>query len=499
MPEPTGPRRLRPERLARQLLDEELRASMRARQYDPTAPPAWGRAPGPVPGPAVQRPAGPPPPPGSAGRAADDADDVADELLRVLRDIWLRVLRYRRGPAPDAGGGEPYVEQPPPTQNQEHYQAQWNEARQSPYEQGHQWAPEGPGMRQPPAAQGFAQTPGFQQPPDFAQGRGFTQTSPFARPPGFAPQGPGYPVPPQGWGTSPSPQQHDGRRRLTKERPQSAASALEQYGNLRPEQQAAVRTAVSKLIADKTRYQVAASRDLLPFNVSLAEAARSQARNTEAPRSGRSWFSRLTAPRKAQQGDTGARAAEPGPAAAPRARMAAPPRLPQLPHYPGQTPTAPPRNAAARQAPGPRTESAAGRAVPRTVAPDGANTAARRTGPPVPPKLPIPPPKIPLDAPGPSRSSAPTVPDSPSAAGPGRTPSPAPSSVGPAVSPTVSPVSRTVSPSFSLAVANQSLEHHRPGGDARGTGTPVSSPPSPYRAPAVQQSGTPKRSQSRGR
>ncbi|SER82282.1 hypothetical protein [Streptomyces qinglanensis] len=495
MPEPTGPRRLRPQRLARQLLDEELRASTRARQQEFAAPPAWG----PLPRAAVQH-SGPPPAPGSAGQATDD---VADELLRVLRDIWLRVLRYRPGPAPAAGGGEHHFEQPPPTRSQEDYQAPWAEARQSPDLQGYQWNPEPPGRQQSLAAPGSAQAPGFPQAPGFAQGRGPAGAPPFAQPPpGFAPQGPGYPMPPPGQGFAPPPQQRDGQRRLMKEQPaDGAVSALEQYGKLRPEQQAAVRAEVSKLIDGKTRYQVAASRNLLPFNVSLAQAARSYAKSTEAPPSERSWLSRLTARKPAQQGGTRARTAEEGAPAVPGARMAAPPRLPQLPHYAGQTPVAPSRAPLPQAAPGPRTDNAATRAVSRAVAPDRADTAVRRTGPPVPPKLPVPPPKLPLDAPdtapGRARNSSP-------AGSPGTRPvSPAQSSADPTVrtpvSPTVSPVSRTVSPSFSPVVANQSLEHHLPGGEARGTGTPAPSPPSPYRAPAVQQTGTPKRGPSRSR
>ncbi|WP_431981181.1 hypothetical protein [Streptomyces qinglanensis] len=492
MPEPTGPRRIRPKRLARQLLDEELKANTaQTRQHEPAAQPAWGPAPGPA----------------ARGSTSQAADDAADELLRLLREIWLRLLRYRRGQAAGPGGEDNHAEQSPPARSPEHYQAGPTEPWQPPHQQDRVRAPEHFGAQQPFSAPGFAQAPGSPRTQDFGQ------APPFARQPGFAPQVPGYPAPPPGRGSAPPgrgftppPQQPDGRRRLMKGQPERAQSSFEQYGNLRPEQQAAVRKEVSKLIGGKTRYQVAASRDLLPFNVTLAQAVRSDAKTAEAPRSERSWLSRLTPWRQAKQNDGTVRSAAGAAAAAPDARMAAPPWLPQLPHYAGQTPVG--AGTVPQRTPGLRPGDAVTQASSHAAVPARGNPAAHTQGPPVPPKVPIVPAKIPLNTPGAEPGRTPRSSTS------GQQPPPPSSPVNSPASPTmppVSPMSRPASPasapaspvvppspSFSPAVAHQSLEHHRSNSQARGTDLSMS-PRVPSRAPAAQQTDTVKRAPSRGR
>ncbi|MEW2218983.1 hypothetical protein AB0939_06635 [Streptomyces sp. NPDC006990] len=481
MPEPTGSRRIRPKRLARQLLDEELRATTaRTRQREPAARPVRD----PAPRPAEREP------------TSQAADAAADELLRLLREIWLRLLRYRRGQAAGAGGEDGHPEQSSPAPSQDPYRAGPTEPWQPPYQQGRPQAPGHPDPRQHFPAPGFAQAPHV------------------ARRPGFARPGPGFAASSPDWGSAPPPQQPDGRRRLMKEQPRSARSSFEQYGNLLPEQQAAVRKEVSKLIDGRTRYQVAASRHLLPFNVALAQAARPTATSTGTPRSGRSWLSGLTPRRRAKRRDSTLRpatAAAAAPvarmAAPPVARMAAPPRLPQLPHYAGQTPVE--AGTAPQRTPGPRPGDPVTRAPSRTVAPVRGSSAGHTQGPPVPPKVPIVPPKIPLKAPGtepgrPPRAAdtarQPSPPSSPvsSPASPAMPPvSPVSRPVSPAGMP-VSPVAPPASPGFSPAVAHQSLEHHRSGSEARGRDV-TRSPQTPDRAPAAQQAGMVRRAPSRSR
>ncbi|MGY1438575.1 hypothetical protein [Streptomyces reniochalinae] len=305
---------------------------------------------------------------------------------------------------------------------------------------------------------------------------------------------------------------------------------LAQYMRLddKDDDKRAVRQAVDKLIEKKTRYRVAAQNNLLPFNKSLSEAAKAEAKNAGPPPPARSWLSRLTPWRTAKPGnaegrantDTAARSLS---AAAPGARMTAPPNLPQ------------PSGNAPGQVPGPRPENAATRAVSRVVAPPQGGPAGDRP-PPVPDKVPEVPRKIPLDAPEVPRKIAPGAPDVPpkipldapeaapvharSASPSGREQYSPAGSKSPAdpvsrpvspmdptsrpVSPMdptsrpVSPMSRPVSPmntsaqpaspAFSSDVANRSLEHHLSSNEARGPGSSTSrSEPPPYRAPAVQQ------------
>ncbi|MBO8188881.1 hypothetical protein [Streptomyces spirodelae] len=480
MPEPTGPRRIRPRRLARQLLDEELKAA--ARQSGARQNPAWGPAP-----PQKEQ--------DSLGRAADD---VADEMLRFLRGLWRRLLRNRQGQqrAEDPGAGQEY-QPPPPGQGQgpepQHFPPQW--AQQPWHGVAPQQAAQGPARQQPSSVPGFVP----QHRTGFApQGQG------------FAPYGTGYAPPPPGGAVLPPPQQPGGRRRLMKQQPEGNPSAFEQYGSLRdrPEQQAAVQDEVRKLMNGRTRYREAARRNMLPFAASLAALAESNAnnakrseKNTEAPKSERSWLSRLNPWRSARPGNAQKRSAKADPAAVPGARLATPPRLPQLSDY------------ASGQLSGPGPQNAVTQAVARAAAPARGDSAAHTPGPPVPPKVPNVPPKIPLDTPGaePARSrssspadtqpSPPSTPVSPPASPTVPPVSPVSRSVSPVSSPAL-PVSPPSSPVFSPAVAGQSLEHHRSNSEARGKDTSMSRssrPQSPHRAPAAQQSDTAKRAPSRGR
>lgn len=503
MPEPTGPRRTRPRRLARRLLDEELKAT--ARRNTPRANPA--------PIPAPQR--------GGRGSSSTSraADDVADELFGFFRELLRRLRnRRRRQPTEEPGAGQDF-QQPWPVQGPDPWAAPPPQTRPL-ASAAPPWAAEGPGFQQHAAAPGY--------PP---QGPGFAPPAPGFVPqgPGFAPPAPGFVPPRPEWAFVPPAQQPDGRRRLMKQPSEGPMSARDEYESLRnhpqhPQPQAAVQDAMRKLIEDKTRYREAARRNRVPFAVSLKEAAEAKARNTATPKPERSWLSRLIPWRSAKSGNTEGRSVKAEPAASARtaavsgARLAAPPRLPHLPDY------------ASGQVPGPRAESAVSQAVSRVAAPARGNSASHTAPPPVPPKvppvppkLPIVPPKIPLDTPGAEPGSSPGAPPAglqPSPpAGPVSSPaspamppvspvsrpvspvSPPVSPVSPATSPVFppSPVSRPASPAFSSTVANRSLEHHRSSREARGQDSSTTRSQPSYRAPAVQQTGTAKRAPSRGR